>query len=260
MSVLDVINLQNNGPYLPGDIQLAEKEFASIREELGFSANGKTRLLKLGGNQKIGEEALTLSLTAGAKADSGLCVNSSTCEDICVVNESIRGQWSIVRNARLSMTKLLLSDPHSFGALLKRDLIAYEKKGINYARLNVNSDVAWEKVFPWIADFNIKFYDYTKVLSRVSGNGGQVLPNYRVTYSATKQTRDALIRRLTLEGAAVTVVFPIKKHEVPNSHLGISVVDGDATDIRYDDAGVVVGLAAKGKLKGKVNHPLVRNV
>ena len=35
---------------------------------------------------------------------------------------------------------------------------------------------------------------------------------------------------------------------MPTSHLGLTVIDGDKTDTRYDDSrGVVVGLRAKGK-------------
>jgi hypothetical protein len=48
------------------------------------------------------------------------------------------------------------------------------------------------------------------------------------------------------------VVFSTKRgRPLPTHWHGLPVVDGDATDNRFDDpGGVVVGLRAKGRLKG----------
>ncbi len=257
MSVTQVVALEQNGPYEPMDISAAELLWAKHRMENGFVNNGKSRLVKVGGNTKIGFEAATLSLSAGAIAENGLCVNSKTCESICVVNASGRGRFNSVRHARDTMTTFLLNEPEAFGAILKRDLLSCVKRGVEFVRLNVNSDVAFEKIFPWLAEINIKMYDYSKRINRV----GQVMPNYKVTYSVTQFTAESVIRRILAKGNNVAAVFAVKKHDTPDNWRGMPVLDGDITDVRYTDLpGHIVGLSAKGKLKGLKTHPLILEV
>ncbi len=257
MSVADVIKLERGGPYLPADLKQSEQLWAAHRAANGFVANGKSTLIKVGGNTKIGFEAATLSLSAGAIAENGLCVNSKTCESICVVNASGRGRFNSVRHSRDTMTTFLLANPEAFAAILKRDLLACIKRGVEFVRLNVNSDVAWEKVFPWIADLDIKAYDYSKRINRI----GQVMPNYKVTYSVTQFTAESVIKRILARGDNVAAVFAVKKHSTPDVWRGMPVLDGDVSDVRYTDLpGHIVGLSAKGKLKGMKSHPLILEV
>lgn len=141
--------------------------------------------------------------------------------------------------------------------LLNRIQWAHDRHGILDIRPNANSDVAWERIAPslfaLIATWNGRAYDYTKRVDRV----GFLTPNYRTTYSLTRATRPETVARITSRGDTVTAVFP-SVAPVPTSWRGLPVVDGDTTDDRFaDPSGVVVGLKAKGKLRGIVEHPLL---
>jgi hypothetical protein len=116
-------------------------------------------------------------------------------------------------------------------------------------RLNVVSDVMWEREFPalfWLFR-DVQFYDYTKHVRRVFRFLGDELPlNYSLTLSLSEDNRaDA---RTVLEGGGnVAVVF---RNGLPKDWFGFSVLDGDETDLRFlDPPGVVVGLRAKGTAK-----------
>ena len=127
------------------------------------------------------------------------------------------------------------------------------KKGlIPVIRLNGTSDLSWEKydMIPGMNVFecfpDIIFYDYTKVLGRkVSG-----IPNYHLTFSAA-DGNDADVAEAIKQGYNIAVVFGLKKGTpMPETYLGLPVVNGDESDLRFlDEKGVVVGLYAKGKAK-----------
>ena len=134
---------------------------------------------------------------------------------------------------------------------------SHERHGILDIRPNANSDVAWERIAPalfeLIATWNGRAYDYTKRMDRV----GFLAENYRTTYSLTRATRPDTVRRITGRGDTVTAVFP-SVAPIPATWHGLTVVDGDSTDDRFSDpSGVVVGLKAKGKLRGMADHPLL---
>lgn len=258
MSAIELIKLEQNGPYFPSDLKEAEKVYAEYRAAFGFKPNGKQPMVKVGDNPKTKDKIGTLTLFAGSK--EGLCTNSSLCEDVCVVNKSVRAtHYQPVKQSRIMLMTFLLEKPEHFAAILKRDLLKNVNKNVQFYRLNTNSDVAWEKVFPWIEEIDAKFYDYTKRLARVSKTDGNVLNNYRLTYSATSKTGNNLVRRLVSSGVAVTAVFPVAKGNLPQTFLEIPVLNGDDNDNRYFDKGIV-GLSAKGKLKKNKNHPLLVKV
>lgn len=257
MTAKNIIELERNGPYCPSDLKQAEQEWAEHRRSNGFAADGKNRIIKLGGNTKIGLDAGTLTMSAGANTEYGLCVNSKSCESVCVVNKAGRGRFDSIAHARATISSFLITNPVGFATILHRDLKFYAGKGLKFARLNVNSDAAHELLFPWIETIPIDFYDYTKRINRV----GQVLSNYRTTYSATAYTSEATIRRIISRGDTVTMVFPVKKCDIPSEWRGVAVYDGDKNDVRYNDlSGTIIGLSAKGKLKNMKNHPLLIGV
>lgn len=123
-----------------------------------------------------------------------------------------------------------------------------QRKGfIPCVRLNGTSDIRWEKIpvggyeniFQMFSE--VQFYDYTKVPGR-----DLTIPNYHLTFSlaeSNEEDAEAELRR----GMNIAVVFD----GVPSEYLGVPVVDGDESDLRFLDAkGVVVGLKAKGDAKG----------
>jgi predicted pyridoxine 5'-phosphate oxidase superfamily flavin-nucleotide-binding protein len=125
-------------------------------------------------------------------------------------------------------------------------------------RLNVISDIPWER-FGIIENHpSVQFYDYTKVTSRYAKYlAGDSFPlNYHLTFSRSENNEADCLRFLA-GGGNVTVVFRVSygargKSPLPRTWNGFNVVDGDESDLRFlDPAFSVVGLRAKGDAKSK---------
>jgi hypothetical protein len=178
---------------------------------------------------------------------------------------------NVIQQARIRKTKMFFESRTEFMALLVKDMeLAIkqsEKKNlIPVFRLNGTSDIAFEKyevirngvVFKNIFDAfkEVTFYDYTKILGRKI----QQYDNYSLTFSAA-DGNDLDVTRAMNSGMNVAVVFGVKKTEaLPESYNGVSVFNGDESDLRFlDPKNVVVGLYAKGKAKkdttGFVKYP-----
>ena len=160
---------------------------------------------------------------------------------------------NVIQQARIRKTKMFFENRSAFISQLLNDIVKTikyaEKKGlIPVFRLNGTSDLSWEKyeilegrnifqMFP-----QVQFYDYTKVLGRKVGD----IPNYHLTFSnADGNINDVLAAKQA--GLNIAVVF---KKELPKTYLGLPVINGDETDLRFlDPKGVIVGLKAKGKAK-----------
>jgi hypothetical protein len=148
-------------------------------------------------------------------------------------------------------------------------------------RLNVMSDLPWEAIkfyTPWGREYItiprlfevenrgrwcVQFYDYTKNCERYQNYlTGNFRPNYHLTFSLSEI--NALYAMYALaQGGSVTVVFDARAETksrpaepLPKRFCGFPVVDGDQTDLRFEDrkrfgisknGGFVVGLRLKGK-------------
>jgi len=124
-------------------------------------------------------------------------------------------------------------------------------------RLNMFSDVPWERMFPELfREFSaVQFYDYTKSAVRASQFASGHFPcNYHLTFSRS-ESNEAKAIQLLLCGCSVAVVFPWPTSaELPRYWHGFTVVDGDQSDLRFlDGRGVVVGLRAKGSMRNDVS-------
>jgi hypothetical protein len=88
----------------------------------------------------------------------------------------------------------------------------------------------------------VQFYDYTKIQNR------RDLPaNYHLTFSLA-ESNDEQARLAIANGMSVAVVFRTK--DFPTTFMGLPVVNGDETDLRFlDDAGSIIALKAKGKAR-----------
>jgi hypothetical protein len=192
--------------------------------------------------------------TAGCKA---ACLNTAGRGGMFKRGKST----NVIQEARKRKTRMFFENRENFLAILKDDIRKAikqaEKKGlIPVFRLNGTSDISWEK-YGVIQEFpNVQFYDYTKVLGR-KVNG---LANYHMTFSAA-DGNDLDVLRAIKEGYNIATVFGIKKTlPMPETYNGVSVFNGDDSDLRFlDPKGVVVGLYAKGKAKkdtsGFVKYP-----
>ena len=90
-----------------------------------------------------------------------------------------------------------------------------------------------------------QFYDYTKIYKR----DVSTIPNYHLTWSYSQANKDYAKEYKTAlnNGMNIAVVF---RDKLPETFLGLPVIDGDKDDLRFlDSKGVVVGLKAKGDAK-----------
>jgi len=172
------------------------------------------------------------------------------------------GAFSNVQQARIRKTDLFFENRNLFLNMLILDLNKINDKARRenktiFVRLNGTSDLDFDKILklsfrPSLQDFsNLKFYDYTKDKVRARVQASYMHPNwidnYQVTYSRSELSKDEELVSLLAEGVNVAVVF---KKDLPEHYLGFPVINGDLTDLRYNDPkGYVIGLKAKGKAK-----------
>ncbi|OUU13050.1 MAG: hypothetical protein CBB97_26540, partial [Candidatus Endolissoclinum sp. TMED37] len=120
-----------------------------------------------------------------------------------------------------------------------------DKQGVQgVVRLNVLSDIQWERhgipqSFP-----ELFFLDYTKLAKRL----GKTPSNYKLIFSYSDRPQFAKqVKTAQQTDAPFAVVF---KNGMPSEYLDRPVVDGDQSDILNVLAGrVVIGLKAKGSAK-----------
>lgn len=228
--------------------------WADFRVSHGFAPKGGATALLAppDSNVKIGKnEVSTWALTltpANLSGDWNLCTWATVqCRKACVMWTAGRGVMANVRHGRLVRTAFLAQHPAEFLALLTDEVRRLETRGVPFGlRLNVASDLRWENIAPWLFDGpNVRAYDYTKAPARTTP------ANYRITFSHHEHRDDAWVRETVAAGHNVAMVFDVPKHQLPATHLGFRVIDGDLSDYRYGDPeGVIVGLAAKGAAKG----------
>lgn len=246
------------------------KEFASTRPRHGL-AEIPTPLTALTiphkdvHNAKLGKSALpTVSLTLAAHRDAAYgiyrlntCEWAGSCASMCVLGHG-KGLLSTVRAARAWRTECLWRDPVAFLALLRYEIHQHaEKHGRILVRLNVASDLPWEK-FPSLFNHpNIQAYDYTKDPHILDHADGFVLPNYRKVYSLNEYTDDKAACDFLLRGGTISVVT---NRKVGDPTMGVcwidrtpfDLLDGDSSDDRFSaPRGVVIDLAAKGRARGE---------
>ena len=181
---------------------------------------------------------------------------SEGCRKACLYTAG-RGKMPSVVTARIQKTLEFFHDKMAFVDVLIKDVAKHVKKSTKdgvtpCVRLNGTSDIAWE-VFAGSNDENVftshkdvQFYDYTKSIVRMKKFlKGDLPSNYQLTFSKSEVNEDVCLEVLKA-GGNVAVVF---KNQ-PTTWKGFPVIDGDDSDLRFNDGkGVVVGLTAKGDAK-----------
>lgn len=165
------------------------------------------------------------------------------------------GRYDVVSRARAGRTRFLREDPSAFLAILRNETERLQLRFPDLAvRLNTFSDIAWERVHPEVFIPGVRYFDYTKDWSRSSSKA------YHLTFSASEKTTDEQILKRTSAGENVAVVFDTARSKpLPETWLGVTVIDGDKSDVRFNDPkGVIVGLRAKGRMR-KGNWGMVRS-
>jgi len=211
------------------------------------AGNYKTRK-----GEKYGWKTYGIHLAPYNLSGKNVCSSASAgCSAACL-NTAGRGSMHSVQDARVKKTRRFFEDRDGFLSQLFKEIkssikSATKKELKSCFRLNLTSDILWERLvvekFP-----QVQFYDYTKHLKRfVRFLEGKLPSNYHLTYSRDETTPDTLIKSLCASGGNVAVVF---RKKLPKTWLGIEVIDGDDSDLRFEDGnGKIVGLVEKGKAK-----------
>ena len=230
-------------------------------------------LIRAGGDAKTvkGNDSGYLTSIMYLKSFKTLGVNlcpmaeTASCHVGCLYSAG-RGQMNSVQKGRLRKTEWFIKDRVGFMEQLKKDLTRFvnycDKRELYPAiRLNGTSDIRFENItignqtlmehFP-----NIQFYDYTKIANRRN-----IPDNYHLTFSYSeanpiyqKQVNIALEKKMN-----IAVVFRHREN-MPKKFLGLKVIDGDKTDLRFlDPKNSIVGLYAKGKAKNDYSGFVIDN-
>ena len=179
---------------------------------------------------------------------------SKGCKASCLYTAG-RGVMAPVIKGRLRKTRLWFHNKPLFFQTLFDELCTLqrqaEKKGLKaFVRLNGTSDINFAafKVYQGKNVFeafpSIQFYDYTKDIRKTLANKAD---NYHLTFSRS-ETNQADVLKALEAGVNVAVVF---RKALPKTYLGRPVLDGDKTDLRFEEGyqGAVVGLYAKGRAR-----------
>lgn len=210
---------------------------------LGIDSNAKT--VK---GQALGFYTAILYLSPADISGVNLCplAELAKCKEACLASAG-RGAFRSVFMARLRKTLFFLQFQSEFLALLRKEIA---KLAVKYGsqllvRLNGTSDIRWELLGMPQAFPNVQFYDYTKLPNRKG-----ISSNYDLTFSGSGVAEyQPIMFKAKSQGMRIAMVFR-SRDAIPSSFDGMTVVDGDNSDIRHlDPQGVVVGLYAKGKAK-----------
>jgi hypothetical protein len=224
-----------------------------------------TTSTKIEKSNNYGTEYRTSIMYALPATQSGhnACPDAGICADMCI---DTTGRMPMARQARENRSNLFYDDRAEFGAQLiaetNADVRRNEKKSLRTAqRLNGTTDYAWEHIrFDGLSMMDrfedVQYYDYTKSLKRARQHANGAMPsNYHLTFSRSEDTPDATVIELVQNGQNVAVVFDV----VPTTWLGLTVINGDAHDLRFlDPSGVIIGLKEKGKAKKDASGFVVR--
>ena len=228
---------------------------------------GNAKTLK---GEVLGYSTFGLHLSPSDKSGFNVCKWASKgCRSACL-DTAGRGCMSNVQTSRINKTKRFFKNKFVFMSdirveICKAIISAAKKQMIPCFRLNLTSDVEWEKLFRYKRDFskkvfhlyksnivedfpNVNFYDYTKGFYRMrKWLDGKMPKNYHLTFSRSENTSEYKMKTILELGGNVAVVF---RGSLPKTYLGYKVIDGDESDLRFKDPkGVIVGLVEKGLAK-----------
>lgn len=197
-----------------------------------------------------------------------VCSHSSRGCELACLNTSGQGQLHFkrkegrfkglnpVQESRALRTVWFELDKPSFMKKLYHELDLFLAKAsrenlIPAVRLNLTSDIMWQTETTVMQDYpQVNFYGYTKVPAFKN-----IPSNYHVTFSRSENNSRYVVKAIEA-GINVAVVFD----ELPDTYMGIPVIDGDIDDTRFNDPkGVIVGLKAKADAKKDKSGFVVRN-
>lgn len=213
---------------------------------------------KLAKGLRYGYRTAGLALAPARSSGYQTCPHATDgCRSSCLYTSGVGGLFPSVPRWRVAKTLAYFRHRGWFLARLDRELGRFARRarrdGLKpVARLNVFSDLPWEKLAPDLFRHRLHLMDYTKSFERMSRflDGG-LPPNYHLTFSRSEANEDRC-KEVLARGGTVAVVFGMTprqwQEDRPKSLWGFPVVDGERHDLRFlDPPGTVVGLVAKGK-------------
>ncbi len=210
--------------------------------------------------EKLGFLTGILYLSPFDLSGKNICPNAinAGCDKACLYSAG-RGKFNNVQLSRLRKTELFHNDLNAFMAILFNDISKLVRKALErglapVVRLNGTSDIdysntpitinktVYSNIF--MAFPEVQFYDYTKLPRK------NTISNYHLTFSYSGlPSYDKTVQKALRLGMNMATVF---KGGLPNDFLGLTVIDGDISDLRFLDESntpVIVGLKAKGEAK-----------
>lgn len=210
-----------------------------------------------------------LALAPHTQGGRNVCPWAGACVAACVLWFAGRTVMKNVRDAMIARARWFFSDRPAFLAALAREIEALVRAAdragaVPVVRLNVASDIVWERVAPeLLARFpGVRFFDYTKAPPRARPT---TPANYTLTHSFHERMTLADVAEALSMGRNIAVVFDSIYHpqrerfgalpsrvvftDGSGAKIECPVICGDAHDVRLtelDGRGVVVGLAGKG--------------
>lgn len=242
-------------------------EWLKFRESNGFLSYANLLTLPSVQHKLKKSKIYTVGLTIQHANVSGIetCAWRGHCTSVCVLDNG-NGRYNSVQKARNVKTQFLAKHPLDFVRILGSEIKKHsDEQEEVLVRLNVNSDLRWYNVLPSLTNNkcglpNVSVYDYTKNPAVLQGDG-MVGERYRVIYSVNEDSNlDKVVKFIQKGGTAAIVTNRKKNQQVIDSYMGVQLVDGDKSDDRYNETGVWVDLAAKGKARTMADVGFVRSL
>lgn len=240
-------------------IVLLNEDFTTIaraQQITGFSYVGNvshsSKLQKTLKN--TGELTYGIYLAPASTSGHNVCQGASKyCKAACL---NMSGRNSIfydnrIQNTRIRKTQWMVQQPRFMIDWITKEISMHkqraQRKGYTFSvRINCTSDIDLStfvnkdglNLFELYPD--VQFYDYTKIYRRIDQM--KTYPNYDITYSYNGVNYKECLNALNA-GVRVAMVF---EKTLPESYLGVPVVNGDLYDTRYiDPKNAIVGLIFK---------------
>jgi len=224
-----------------------------IKDYVKNTYNVNCLLDRFGANTKLKKSSKGVYNVAGLSLMPSIkfCPMSikAGCFELCLKSAG-RGRFNNVVNARNNKSNLYNNDYDLFMTLLRYELelhvVNCYKNNVNpSARLNVLSDIPYEKTDIFNEYEEIYFYDYTKRANRLEECNR--INNYKLMFSYSG--RDAYLNQVSKALDFSNPIAVVFRNTFPKFFLGREVFDGDLSDIdnstKYNK---VIGLKAKGSL------------
>jgi hypothetical protein len=260
-------------------LQLSDEE-AAFEQELKkkipklnlLSVLADAKTMKSLHDKRSGDQYITGILYIAPSDEGGVdvCVGSSGCCRIGCLNTA--GNPAVLKGklrSRIRKAQELHLSPDVFFLKLKTDIALLKSFADQFElklaiRLNGTSDFDFgEKIEDFVKEQvgkGVTFYDYTKIVPRYKKYSQSKLIHQ--TFSRSELNDKAALDILK-NGGNVAYVFYQKNNILPEYYLGYKVLNGDISDLRFLDdnekefdengnpIGLIVGLNAKGALRGK---------